>query len=275
MTTTPQEDFAHLVHLTKEYLLKQFSTGERLFCDKETYNYYKDYALAKRRQDKKEAIPPELIKNEQKQTVPRKLPTLSPPVISSPSVSKPIQPAKPPIEKKVEKAPKTSFSLQPLDSVSAPNFQEYRKLMAANFPNVQILDELPVSKEPKVKKPVAYQVLLLALDETVEQKEFLKNMANALCEKKCQAVVVPARKLQQDGRWKEVLSFRSLQLVIASAQVMRTMKGLHEFYRASSDGSMHYLGGVTLFILDDVQKYMQNVQLKRDLWKAMRTHLNI
>lgn len=297
-------EYSQLIAAFREALQSEYSPEERLYCNAASYQYYKEFALNARKNQKQQAAaestkPVELpyahknLSTNAKLTIPERnlKPSLSAPTNISqktmaPSFPKEMSsqlPQQPPKKALLQEPPKEyttsptkGFALQQMDKGVSVNSQEFRKLFSDQFPQMRILDALP---EEMTKQKTALknspEVVILVFNESPEQLAFLENVATAISAKQRKAQLISAKKVEQAKAWKEILTSKSLRLVIASKEVIQTLPELRQQYRASPQRSMHYLAGTFLIVLDNVAQYMQNTQLKRSLWNTLRSQLGI
>lgn len=274
---SPHESFTELLDLTKRYLLQEYSISDRLFSEKETYDYFRAYAL----QNKKAEHAGQVKGNQAVPVCPKvaNVPSVPkvPPVANVPPVPKVAN--VPPTERiKKEENVETSqtsqrpeLKLEQPAAAQAADFTELRKIIREKLPQVHLLDHLPDDTEAKAlaagwaKEKQAAQILILSFDEPPKHQLFLANIAKALQMFGFHAIVTNGLKIEN-----KILQSKELKLIVASSAGFYNLPELQKHHREDTRQGRHYIGDQQLLLLSDIGFYLKEPGLKPSLWKALK-----
>ena len=177
---------------------------------------------------------------------------------------------KPPPVVAEEKAPPPPA--KPERTATTP-FDQIKTALQKVAPHFSLIDEVPddaiakkVASSWKEKIPDV-DVVLLACQMDSETLEFLKSLGKAIDTHLAKAKIIPADKLEKEGRWDLFLQKNSFRLIVAS-QGMEALKGLMSFYHAIPSQSRVFLDKIPLLALEETAVY-KSIDHKAILWKTL------
>lgn len=285
-----QESLLHLSALLRLYLSQEHQPGQRLYSDRETFEYFKTYAL------RKKGIPPLSPPPVQKE-IPQ---PLSPPVKTTPSSlldkkETSLAPQKvetatlAPILQKTEFTPepkekKTApkeksfdhFVLEPMGKADPIDLSSVRKKLADLFPAMVTTDYIPDDREAKLKRfmwekeSIIPQVAVLSFNAPPKHEAFLNHLVEAIEKFGLTSKIINAHKIEEDGQWEQLLNHEDLRLTIASDYGINALPTLLKYHREVPKQAQHFLHKTPLFLLSDLSFYLKEPSLKSSLWKALK-----
>ncbi len=275
-----QDDYLELAALIQCYLLQEYKKEEWIFAEFDTFHQFKQQAQQQQPQlavaAPQAALPSARIQNSEYRMQNRESPEThpiqspkKPPEIASKQEPKPepLPPAEPPIAppppKKIAAKPEF-FVPEPLPQAPAGDLTDIRKIVEEKFPHQRIVEEPPAAPQPKIA-----EVLILSIDESAEEREFLEKIAKAIRERFCSASVVHAAAIEQRSGWDAILSTPHVRLILSTNKILGALPHLMQYQRVLSKGSKHYLGKVPLCIMAEISHYLQDKGEKAALWKAI------
>jgi hypothetical protein len=212
----------------------------------------------------------------------RQIPAANVPVrapVSQKPVHKPVQePIRQPIAKKPLLEPvvaeeKPSPPPVKTERTATTPFAQIKTSLQRIAPHLSLIDEVPddmvakkVASSWKEKIPDV-DVVLLACHMDSETLEFLKNLGKAIDTHLAKAKIIPADKLEKEGRWDVFLQKNSFRLIVAS-HGMQELRGLMSFYHAIPSQSQLFLDKIPLLALSEAAVY-KSIDHKASLWKTL------
>jgi hypothetical protein len=188
------------------------------------------------------------------------------------------EPIREPIAKKPVLAPvvaeeKPSPPPVKTERTATTPFAQIKTSLQRIAPHLCLIDEVPddtvakkVASSWKEKIPDV-DVVLLACHMDSETLEFLKNLGKAIDTHLAKAKIIPADKLEKEGRWDVFLQKNSFRLIVAS-HGMQELKGLMSFYHAIPSQSRVFLDKIPLLALSEAAVY-KSIDHKASLWKTL------
>ncbi|MFQ5728817.1 MAG: hypothetical protein ACE5GN_00460 [Waddliaceae bacterium] len=240
--TQNHEDLKDLAALTELHLLQEYSRHDRIMTSRESYEYFKQYALRKRASPQPPPQPIALKPPQKKPSPPKPLPQKE-------TTKKP-EPSKEPSK------PSLSFELTPPGSPPTTDFSDIRQVLSKKFPSQKILDDLPDDTAAKQirrqwadnkKNP---EIILLYSNEPAQQRSFLSNLAKAIDVCVGSSSVVSAN----DPNLENLLKSPKLRLILCSGAHLNAIDS----------------GKTATLALSDLNDYLKNPQLKAELWKKLK-----
>ncbi len=282
-----KEYYAETIALTQLYLAQEYELEQRVFAEKHSYEFFKNYVLSKRAQPSTPMKPPapvpiqkEEVQMKQEVAVPAPpIPKASPTTTPVVAKTEPPLPASPPsAPPKIEKpANNNKFVLEPLGPAEAVDLTGIRKIAKEH---VALIDTIPDDSEAKrVNKGWdamigMVDVAILSFNENAKHQAFLKNVGIAIETLGCKSQLMSAQKIEQEKGWTRLLDEGKLRLVIASDYGIYTLPELLKQHREVPKQAKHFLGKIPLFLLSDIAFYLKEPSLKPSLWKALKELLS-
>lgn len=280
--TTPRKCYAELIALAQLYIFQEYSRGQWIETDRETFERFKAHAL---KGMQKTAVPPRPIAPlpPDKVEVSKPLSANIQSPAAKPTEAEKAAPAPPqaaleaslPEEKasapqKTEITPKR-FKLEPMTEAPPLDYSELRKLLNEKFPNISLLP-IPecAASMPKSENP---QVILLTFQENGRHLAFIQNLAKAVQLTLGPAKTIAAASIENEGKWDEFLKTKGLRLIIASYSGLQTLPGLMRYFKESPKQGRHYLDRLPVCLLSDIEIYLKEPQLKLPLWQSIQALL--
>lgn len=295
--TSPKEQYAALLSLTKHYLLQEYQPKDNIFSDQETYTYFRNQVSHRNEAPtapiaQKQTTPPA-------PPMPKSLPPIPPPAQSLPKIievqppgtdkpritespkvvppktSAPV-PSSPSASKESGSTAESRFKLELPPPPSPADFSELRRIIQEKHPRLSLIDSIPDDAAAKTqaalwKHPQKIpQILIFGVNEQPKQIAFLENLAKALTLHGFQTQVVNALKIERDQQWQTFLNAQELKLFIGSDVGFNRLPALQKVYKHDSKKGFHYLGNRPLFLLSDISFYLKEPALKLSLWNALK-----
>lgn len=301
--TTPSQQYAELVALTRRYLLQEYAADERLYTDFATYSYFRENAQKKLASAAKPSAPKSVphdmgaIQQPLRQELLKSAiqPTPLQPMQMKPGAERKIQgsqPAQVAAPKEIEKGSVTpsvdapvkstkEFTLEAPPAYEACDHQEIRKILQERFPSLRIINTIPNDQDAtKLAKLWEHdqelpQVLLLIGDESEKQKLFLENLRIAIESYGLSAKVVSISKIDHGRGWEPILQDKGLKLIISNSSHLAAFPHLKTHVRRTTKLTLQTLGEVPLFLLADFSSYFKESSLKPLLWKNLKEVLDL
>lgn len=287
-----QDQYTELLKLTRTYLLQEHALNDRLFADRETYNYFCNFVARKNSpaavqfNQSPSSIPavPILKPSIPKTEVPIKAKTKSnvsaAPALAkeepSPSpVSGPVSP-EPAAKKEPEVKTGSIFVPELPSSVEAVDVSEIRKILLQKHPSIHFIDAIPSDMEARKKARLweqeqLSQILILKFEEGLKYKHFLENLCLAIEIYGWRIKIVNGVDVEKGKKWDAILSSKSLQLVLAASKDIEGSVHLKKLCREPIEsGKQHTLAGIPMLLMADPAAYMAEPQLKPILWRALK-----
>ncbi len=288
---TPQQQYAELLALTQLHLLQEFSPKNFLQADAQNFVFFKKQAQMQTQAQAQPLKPQSSSQIISPPPLPLKTPATPkaapPPPVNTlpPPTPAPIakledhtpKPSKmPPIPISAPSTPKEStfLTLEPLGKASEMDLSEIRKILEERFPSLTIIDETPSDAEAKqvnsrgvLDKAAAPEVVILYSNEPPLQQTFLANVAKAIqiC-LNSPAVIVSARKLENEGGWNTLLEMKTLKLIMISKDLFNSLPDLTKRYRETTQS----LDEIPVYFLSDPPLYLKDPKLKQALWEGLK-----
>lgn len=161
------------------------------------------------------------------------------------------------------------------------SFCEIKKMVLEIAPNLSISDVIPsdakatqISNAWKIKRHAA-EISILSFGENPQQILFLKNLATALDILSLPTKVILATDIEKENRWEDFFLQATLRLVIACDYSIWSLPNLIKYYKEIPSTQQHFLHNTPLFMLPDISLYFKDPLLKKSLWAALKTKIQI
>lgn len=180
---------------------------------------------------------------------------------------KPLPPTPPPAVVEIKASP---AKIEP----PATDFSDKMKATLQKvLPHLSLVDAIPddatakkVSNSWKEKISDA-EVILLACQTDEETLELLKSLGKAIDKNLAKAKIIPAERLEKEGKWDLFLQKNPFRLIVASERISK-LSGLMSFYTAVPAQSQFFLGKIPLLVLGEAHVY-KSIEHKAHLWKTL------
>ena len=169
--------YSELVALTQIYLLQEHTPKEWIFCDPETYQFFKARAQSNKAPAEKAKAAATSAEKKIEKIVPVEPPAKE--MAEQQSASKPIPPEVKQVAEALppQKAKPPLFTPEPLGAAKGSDLSDMQKKIAQSLPHVKIIETPPKVQSKGVPQP---RVVVLALGETGEELLFVHNVASAI-----------------------------------------------------------------------------------------------
>lgn len=289
-----KEYYAETLALLQIYLHQEHEPSHRVFAEKPSYEYFKNYALSKRAAATQPSAPAkEEIREVRSTPLAPSSVTIAPPspvvknievappvtkIQTAPTLSSPEPVAKESRQEtqapsRPEKPGNGKFVLEPLGPAEAADNSEMCKVISQHLP---IISTIPEDQEARRMNSdwrslmVLMDAVILSFNENPKHLAFLKNMSIAIETLGLKCQLVSAQKLEQENNWSKLLEQNKLRLIIASDYGIYMLPELTKLHREVPRQAKHFLGQVPLFLLSDISFYLKEPNLKPSLWKAIK-----
>jgi hypothetical protein len=173
----------------------------------------------------------------------------------------------------------SSFVLEPLAHPLEDMFVDVRKNIKHLFPNLVHFDEtLNDIKAIEIKskwrlKTHDEMCIILSFEEGVHEKEFLNNLARALT-----VYAIPTDVIEVNSRekieWENLIGDKPIKLVITPLNPLKRTC-LSESIKMSTQKGQFFFLQVPCFEIIQATNYLNDINLKAELWKSLRNYLKI
>lgn len=245
-----KEELLHLLTMTRSYISSEIDSNACIWLAPEVTTFYKDMAQTSKPQN-----------NPVRQTVP----ISSPPVAARPlkttvqvvkkeseTIIEPV--SKDPEQNRSESAPSksvekvsTGFILEPWQDQGQRDYSDAKKIVQERFPRLSIL---PLPSFETLTSLAGNRALIVHNEKNPAHVTLLKNIVKALVVHGCPAQLIAITDFESAQLPEE------LKLIIATTDNAEKIK----------------LKGPALSLLP-LEKYLENAQLKRELWSQLRQQL--
>lgn len=243
--TSLNEQYFQLVALTELYLFQEYSLRDWKYSEKESYDFYKNFARTTRRpQQPKQTAPP-----------PPPMPKPSPPQ-NKRTQPKPAPPKKQPVP---EQPKEPVLTIKPVEKFHPTDVEDFKKL----FNNLLVespSDDTEAHRISQQWKENAkkFDAIILSDREQPEHHAFLVKVAIALKNHERHAEVV-------DITDENISTLPSPTVVVASRHLLEKHPKLKGRFEASSH----------LIIISSITDILKDQKCKRELWNNLRESLGI
>ncbi|HEX4838998.1 MAG TPA: hypothetical protein VFU89_00980 [Rhabdochlamydiaceae bacterium] len=171
--------------------------------------------------------------------------------------------------------------LPPKEKKVAEFDAEMKQLVTKLLPEVALSSGIP---DDAAAKKMAHlykeqhlngKVIILSFGETGAGLSFLQNVTKAIDSLLAPTKLVEMRKIERENSWELTLTSPTLQLILAPPfQAWKTLT-LARFYRENPASKSHFLKETPVLMMQSVEAYLKNPDLKRDLWKMVSSLLSM
>jgi hypothetical protein len=170
-----------------------------------------------------------------------------------------------------------AFVPEAYSSAGPVDVSEVRKILEKHT-SIHFLDVIPSDIEAKKKarsweEARLVEVLILTFKDSLKHHTFLENLRFAIETLGWNAKIVKGADVENNKKWGSLLGSKSLHLIVATSDDIKTSSELKKLYREDALLSKHTLGGVPLLLLADPMVYMAEPQQKQLLWNSVKESL--
>ncbi len=144
-----------------------------------------------------------------------------------------------------------------------------RNSFAKIFPEIPIIDAIPEKREPFATDYAHSKVLLISLAASQKEWEFLQRMEQAISSQLATATLIDGKELEHDERGRQLFSASHLKLIILPYGWEKSFLAKWCTFSAGSELDSHFLGNTAILFMEQIEKYLTNIELKRKLWKRL------
>lgn len=296
-----KEQYAELVALAQLYFFQEYPTGGFLNAERETYQYFKEYAISQKKisspqiENSPPSIDPSIHKNQpvknsiqlgvgisqHRNTYVKTSPEpgeklrveeeehIKPQLEKTPPqelLSQQIEPVKKNLKKRPDK-----FIPEAIKNTPELDYAELRQIFMEKFPHIPVLDEIPSGSNnlpPKLSDIV--QVIILTYHENDNTRTFIQNLANAITTHLGPVQILDAEQTEKANGWEDLIKKNGLRLIISSYAGMQSFPGLMKHFKEAKNGC-HLIGKTPICLLSDINIYLKEPHLKRPLWQSIQS----
>jgi hypothetical protein len=171
--------------------------------------------------------------------------------------------------------------LPPKEKKSVELDTEMKQMVAKILPEVALSSGIPDDASAKKmahlykEQHLTAKVLVLSFGETGPELSFLQNVTKAIDSLLVPAKFIEMRKIERENSWELTLNSPSLQLILAPPFQAWKSISLARFYRENPASKNHFLKEIPLALMQPVESYLKNPDLKRELWKILSSLLSL
>jgi hypothetical protein len=171
--------------------------------------------------------------------------------------------------------------LPPKEKKSVEMDTEMKQMVAKILPEVALSSGIPSDAAAKKmahlykEQHLTAKVLILSFGETGTALNFLQNVTKAIDSLLAPAKLIEMRKIERENSWELTLNSPSLQLILAPPFQAWKSISLARFYRENPSAKSHFLKEIPLVMMQPVEAYLKNPDLKRELWKMLSSLLSL
>ncbi|HEY5236154.1 MAG TPA: hypothetical protein VIJ14_08255 [Rhabdochlamydiaceae bacterium] len=157
---------------------------------------------------------------------------------------------------------------------------EMKQMVTKVLPEVALTSGIPDDAAAKKmahlykEQHLTAKVLILSFGETGPALSFLQNVTKAIDSLLVPAKLIEMRKIERENSWELTLSSPTLQLILAPPFQAWKSISLARFYRENPSSKSHFLKETPLLMMQPLDAYLKNPDLKRELWKMLSTLLS-
>lgn len=137
------------------------------------------------------------------------------------------------------------------------------------FPEIPITNTIPEKREASATGYSHSKVLLISLAATKKEREFLQRMERAISSQLAAATLIDGKELEHDERGKQLLSASHLKLIILPSGWEESFLAKWCTFSEGSELGSRFLGNTPILFMEQIEKYLTDVELKRKLWKRL------
>ncbi len=171
--------------------------------------------------------------------------------------------------------------LPPKEKKSIELDTEMKQMVTKILPEVALSSGIPDDAAAKKmahlykEQHMTAKVLVLSFGETGPALSFLQNVTKAIDSLLAPAKLIEMRKIERENSWEMTLSSPTLQLILAPPFQAWKSISLARFYRENPSSKSHFLKETPLALLQPLDAYLKNPDLKRELWKMLSSLLSM
>jgi len=171
--------------------------------------------------------------------------------------------------------------LPPKEKKSVETDAEMKQMVAKILPEVALSSGIPDDAAAKKmahlykEQHLTAKVLVLSFGETGPALSFLQNVTKAIDSLLAPAKWIEMRKIERENSWELTLNSPVLQLILAPPFQAWKSITLARFYRENPASKSHFLKEIPLALMQPVEAYLKNPDLKRELWKTLSSLLSM
>lgn len=167
------------------------------------------------------------------------------------------------------------FRLEPLPPAASLSIEEIKKQLLQVAPGMAILDE-PLDDARAQLLAQAWkehlqgiEVVVLSFGEKEQELQFLTQLAHAIDSHLAPCKVVNAIRLEKEKKWDLFLQVNPLRQILAPLDTIHKSSDLKRYYKEKPLSSEKFIGKIPFLSLSSPADYLQNRELKKDLWKQL------
>jgi hypothetical protein len=171
--------------------------------------------------------------------------------------------------------------LPPKEKKSIEMDTEMKQMVTKILPEVALSSGIPSDAAAKKmahlykEQHLTAKVLVLSFGETGPALSFLQNVTKAIDSLLVPAKLIEMRKIERENSWELTLNSPTLQLILAPPFQAWKSLSLARFYRENPSSKSHFLKETPLLMMQPIEAYLKNPDLKRELWKMLSTLLSL
>lgn len=147
-------------------------------------------------------------------------------------------------------------------------------LSERGFHNLHFAEKIPddsaarIIKQHYLWKYPDVKVILLTFTQDTQEKQLWKRLSEALCNLRCKSLCIDALTIDHSAKWK-CLFDNPFTLVLAPVKTILRIPALAASYTFSPHINDHHLFGIKLFPLKLGHQYLEQPDLKKELWTQL------
>jgi hypothetical protein len=171
--------------------------------------------------------------------------------------------------------------LPPKEKKSVEMDAEMKQMVTKILPEVALSSGIPNDAAAKKmahlykEQHLTAKVLILSFGETGPALNFLQNVTKAIDSLLAPAKLIEMRKIERENSWELTLNSPTLQLILAPPFQAWKSISLARFYRENPSSKSHFLKEIPLVMMQPIEAYLKNPDLKRELWKMLSSLLSL
>lgn len=155
-----------------------------------------------------------------------------------------------------------------------------KQLLEKISPDTKYIENIPSDTTAKKisnawkYKSQAKEICILSFSENINDKQFLRNLAQAIDISFKETNVISSKEIEINDNWHNFLSNNIIKLIIVKEDDLMKNSNLLCHLKEIPNKSEKYLLNIPIFILPDLALYRKNPKLKNNLWKAISHKIN-
>ncbi len=178
-----------------------------------------------------------------------------------------------------KKEPVKTIKLEPI--IREDLYDDNIKILLGKIaPDTKYIENIPSDENAKKisnawkYKSQAKEICILSFSENIHDRQFLKNLAQAIDLSFKETNVIASKELEKNDNWHNFLSNSLIKLIIVMENDLMKNSNLLCHLKEIPNKSEKYLFNIPIFLLPDLSLYRKNPKLKSNLWKALSHKIN-